>query len=401
MPREQNERRPSKPDLPRVEAGDAERLSTRFNAIHTRWQGESPSKPPSIPGAAARHEPLPDHTSVLVSPILKIDNATPPMPSGLNLAHGIEPHAGLAEPEPWEHEDSPAPVAAASAAALPELDDEWSTSAAPPAKLDEGAAASDEGHALAEQGALANAEYAAGAPAQLARAGAAEPPPSADDIGTRDDDERPSPTPPLRDRSERASVPAKFGTRVEHELEPDEPELARLKPPSRWRWLLAALTIAVAGVSLYRTLYVGKQPSADTAASALPAAAPPRAEVPPARAPAPPQATPSPASPASAALVAEAPAAPATSVKAPAAARLDADAPKAKPSPAPAAVAKGKPPARKATAPAAKAASGKVSAGATKQSVKETAPGRRKLSAKPRKPPQKKERTGIIRKSPF
>jgi hypothetical protein len=399
MPREQNERRPSKPDLPRVEAGDAERLSTRFNAIHTRWQGESPSKPPSIPGAPPRHEPLPDRTSVLVSPILKIDNATPPMPSGLNVAQGLEAHAG-AEPEPWEREDSPAPAAAASRATVPQLDDDWNTSVAPPAEPDEGAAETDEGHALAEQDAVAHAEDAARAPAQLVRDAAAEPSPAADDLGARDDDERPSPTPPLRGREARASVPASFGTGIEHELQPNEPELTRLRPPSRWRWLLAALTIGVAGISLYRTLYVGKSPSADTAASAVPAAAPPPVEVSPAQAPASPESTPSPAAPPSAAVVEEAPAA-ATSAKTPAAARLDADAPKAKPSPLPAAAAKGKAPARKATSPAAKAATGKVSAGAPKQSVKETAPGRRKLSAKPRKPPQKKERTGIIRKSPF
>jgi hypothetical protein len=62
--------------------------------------------------------------------------------------------------------------------------------------------------------------------------------------------------------------------------------------------------------------------------------------------------------------------------------------------------AKGK---RSDAAPFAKTKTGarKASPQAPDKAVKQTSPARRKLSAKPRKAPPKKERSGIIKKSPF
>lgn len=357
MAREQKERRPSKPGLPRVEPGDAERLATRFNAIHTRWQGESPSKPPASSSATPQHEANVDRSGVIVSPILKIDGATPPMSSALNLAQDVEPHPSAPEPEPWEHEEGPFAQASAD-------------------------------RALNEPDATAA--------------------PTADAEG----DDRLSPTPRVRTRAPdkgaadtrsdvggRREVPASFGAEVEQPLEHEGTALAGLRPPGRWRWLLAALTLAVAGVSLYRTLYVVKSPSQGTAASVMSAAAPPPSPAPPLpEAAASASSLPEPA-PAAAAPVA------ATPTKARAAPRLAEDSRQVKASAAPSPPAKSKTRAPKpaVAAPVAKTAAGvKASSGGTKPSAKQAAAsGRRKLSAKPRKPPQKKERTGIIRKSPF
>jgi hypothetical protein len=174
----------------------------------------------------------------------------------------------------------------------------------------------------------------------------------------------------------------------------DDPELARLRPKSRWRWLLAVASLAVAGASVYRTLYVGKSPLTDTA-GAVPAAV-----LPPTPPPSLPQESP-PQNPASVqgSVTPQLGAAP-PETAASQSGVVATDQPKPEASAAPKS-ADGN--ARKAATQTPSKAAGSVSAKKTAKqtTTKQASPGRQKLSAKPRKPPQKKKRSGIIRKSPF
>jgi hypothetical protein len=388
---------------------------------------------------------------VLVSPILKIDGPTPPMPSGLKPVQSVDrDSSALGVSEPWEIDDGLAARAEAGIGAPHEPGDiDQPHDIDQPGEIDEPDADAASAPEPTQSAADATAFVAPAADAPVERAHSAMQPGLDHQLTTRvvesseaDDastvgDERPSPTPPLGTRrhdgteaDERLSPTPPLATRRsskaaadevhddagahvaasdgdDHDLASEGPGGARLRTPSRWRWLLAALTVGVAGVSLYRTLYVSKAASTDSAASVIPVAAPPPPQT---QQPAPtasPAVAPVAAEPAAALASAAAPAAPppgaATAAKTLETPQQDAVR-KTKTSPVPAATAKAKTPARKAAvaAGAGKAAAGdKASKAATKQSAKEAASGRRKLSAKPRKPPQKKERPGIIKKSPF